>query len=175
MRALVQKLEAILLVTGEALSFKELADLLECHSNDVQAAAKELQEALVDHGISILISPDSVRLVTSPAVSEWIGTVWAEDAPELTAAGAETLAIVAYRGPVTRGEVEAVRGVDCRRIIRQLVRSDLIRAIGSSQNPQYIVTDAFLRNLGLSSVEQLPDFAVLSSDEKIAAVLEGKV
>jgi segregation and condensation protein B len=97
-----------------------------------------------------------------------------ETTGELTKPSLETLTIVAYRGPLTKAEIEQVRGVNCSMILRNLMMRGLVESMGEHGNPltQYRVTMDFLRFLGLSSVEELPDYDTLRSSENVRRVLE---
>ncbi|MBT7553409.1 SMC-Scp complex subunit ScpB, partial [bacterium] len=94
---------------------------------------------------------------------------------ELSKPSLETLTIVAYRQPIAKEELEQIRGVNCSVILRNLLIRGLVEARESKGDlvPMYSVTIDFLRHLGIDSVEQLPDFAKLNSNENLQALIEG--
>lgn len=168
-----QKIEALLFLAGEAVSRRELGRLLQLTPPAVAAAVAELHAALSERGISLVETATHVQLATSPAVSEYVTTYIQGETRDISAAAAETLAIIAYRGPVTRAEIDAIRGIDSRRMIRSLLVRGLIRRDSSSQEATgYSITPEFLLHLGLQRREELPRFAELSSHEKITELLE---
>lgn len=113
--------------------------------------------------------PDGWKMVLRPKYSLWVRLLREEPTPrKLGAAMIETLAVVAYRQPITRAEVEAIRGVASERALSRLVEMDLIRVTGRADLPgrplQYATTEHFLEFCGLSSLEQLPSSDVISPE-----------
>lgn len=114
--------------------------------------------------------PKGYRLVTGPAYAEWIRLLRAEPKPQrLSLASMETLAIVGYRQPVTRAEIEAIRGVSSDSALSTLLEQELIHVTGRADLPgrplQYGTTERFLEICGLSSLEELPASDVLSPNQ----------
>lgn len=174
MHALTQKIEALLFLAGEAVSLQELARLLTTEVSQIEVHVHELQDAYQGHGLSILSTESRVQLVTSATVASFVQDFLQHEAQELSAASAETLAIIAYRGPISRFDISAIRGVDSRRILQQLLLRNLIRkkTEGASRAVHYVISEEFLQHLGLSHVAQLPDFSALSADERVQRILE---
>lgn len=167
-----QKIEALLFAAGEAVAQEELAKLLAVSPEELNQAVQELQQQLADHGLSVIQTTSHVELVTSAAVAEYLATWLAGEEKDLSKAAAETLGIIAYRGPIARYDVDLIRGVDSRHIMKQLLRRGVIvRAQSTTPNPQYEITEDFLKHLGLTTREQLPQFEELSSHEKITRLL----
>lgn len=173
MNDILRKIEALLFLAGEAVSYKELGQLI---GQDVAGAKKgvaALAQELHDHGLAITATDTHAQLTTSLQVAQYLQQFLQGEAQHLSAAAAETLAIIAYRGPITRLDIEAIRGVDSRRMVRQLVARGLIRRRKlPAQLPQYSITEEFLQYLGLTAREQLPRFDELHSHEKIEQLLK---
>jgi segregation and condensation protein B len=128
--------------------------------------ALELRAA--DEGLVLIEGASGYRLVTHPRFARWVRILRAEPPPvKLSASALETLAVVAYRQPVTRGEIEAIRGVSAEAGVTRLLERDLIQVTGRADLPgrplQYGTTDHFLEFTGLKSLDELPASDVLSS------------
>lgn len=121
-----------------------------------------------DDGLLLIEGSSGYRLVTHPRVARWVRILRQEPPPlKLSASSVETLAIVAYRQPVTRGEIETIRGVSAEAGINKLLERDLIYIVGRADLPgrpiQYGTTDHFLEFVGIKSLDELPASDVLSS------------
>ena len=128
--------------------------------------ALELRAA--DDGLLLVEGASGYRLVTHPRFARWVRILRAEPPPvKLSGSSLETLAVIAYRQPVTRGEIEAIRGVSAEAGITRLLERDLIQVTGRADLPgrplQYGTTDRFLEFTGLKSIDELPASDVLSS------------
>ena len=113
--------------------------------------------------------PDGWRMVLRPQYATWVRLFREEPSPrKLGASIVETLAVVAYRQPITRAEAESIRGVACERALAKLVEMDLVRVTGRADLPgrprQYGTTEHFLEFCGLSTLEQLPASDVISPE-----------
>lgn len=172
MNETLQKIEALLFLAGEAVSYQELGQLIGRTAAEAKEGVKALGEELRDHGLTITATATHAQLTTSLGVSEYLQKFLQGPAQQLSAAAAETLTIIAYRGPITRLDIEAIRGVDSRRMLRQLVARGLVRRRKlPSQLPQYSITEEFLQFLGITAVEALPRFEELRNHEKIEQLL----
>lgn len=158
--ALDIKLEAVLFSAAEPLALTGLAKALGVSTSDVQAAIAVLQHRL-NGGIRLAKAGNSYRLVTAPEAAAAV-RAFLEDSSrsDLSRPALETLSIVAYRGPVTKSAVEAIRGVNSESMIRNLLARGLIVEAGHSNEPgqptQYAVSHAFLQHFGLTSTDDLP-------------------
>ena len=170
------QIESLLFIANRPLSAAKLAEALKAKKEQVEGAIDELAEkyAGADSGIRILRNAGAVQMATAPetaaAVQEFLKD---ETTGEMTRPSLETLTIVAYRGPISKAELEEIRGVNCSLILRNLMLRGLVEVKGEHGNPgaAYSVTMDFLRFLGVSSVEELPDFDRLNSHENIVRVL----
>ncbi|RPI21721.1 MAG: SMC-Scp complex subunit ScpB [Actinobacteria bacterium] len=157
-------LEAILFVAEEPITEAELAEVLEVPRTDVAAAVGDLQASLEGRGVCLRQVAGGWRMYSIPEARPYLERFAAtERAARLSAAALETLAVVAYQQPVSRGQVGEIRGVDSERALRTLERRGLVaevgRAPGSGQAVLYGTTDAFLEKLGINSVSDLPPLA----------------
>jgi len=154
------QLESILFFRGETVAVPECAKMLGVSVKDIQEVAEELSDALASRGIRLVSANDTLALATAPEMSEKIATLVQEDLErDLGKAGLETLAVIAYRGPVTRADIEYIRGVNSSFTIRQLLMRGLIER---TQNPTdarsfiYRPTVDLFRFLGITSTKELP-------------------
>jgi segregation and condensation protein B len=127
-----------------------------------------LEVAAADDGLTLVDGATGFRLATQPRFARWIRVLREQPQPaRLSQSSLETLAVVAYRQPVTRAEVEAVRGVSADAGIAKLLERELIAIVGRAELPgrpiQYGTTDRFLELVGIKSVDELPASDVLSS------------
>jgi len=153
-------LEALLFVAERPLSRREIANLAGVPREDVDQRLGDLEVALRDRGIRLLVAGDRVELATAPEAGALIARYLGVDAVRLTPASLETLAIVAYRQPVTKAAVERVRGVDSDYTIRSLVHRRLVVELGRAAAPGrpilYGTGFDFLERFGMTSLEELP-------------------
>lgn len=128
--------------------------------------AAELRAA--DDGMLLIEGNSGYRIVTHPRFARWVRVLRSEPPPvKLSQSSVETLAIIAYRQPVTRGEIETIRGVSAEAGVNKLLERELIYVVGRADLPgrpiQYGTTDAFLEFVGVKSIDELPASDVLSS------------
>lgn len=167
-----QRIQALLFVAGEAVAKTELVELIKEPIAAVDNYLTELREVLSNQGLTLVTTSTHVQLTTTPEVADYLAQFQKEDIGELTKAGAETLAIIAYRGPISRYDIDLLRGVDSRSILRQLIRRGTVRRLQrSGRTPLYDITEDFLLNLGIARREDLPDFATLASSAAVEGVL----
>ncbi len=156
----VAELEALLFVAERPLSRREIAALAGVDAETVDARLGDLEVALRDRGIRLVSDDESVQLTTTPQAGALIARYVGSDPARLSPAGLETLAIVAYRQPVTRGLIERIRGVDSDYVVRALMHRRLIREQGRADTPGrpylYGTTFEFLERFGLTSLADLP-------------------
>ncbi len=162
----VALLEAILFVAEEPITPGELAEVLEVPPRGVEAELAALQAALHDAGRGVVLREvgGGWRLYSHPGARAHLERFAAtEKATKLSAAALETLAVVAYRQPVSRGQVGEIRGVDPEHALRTLERRGLVAAVGHAPGPGqailYGTTDLLLEKLGINDVTELPPLA----------------
>lgn len=153
-------LEALLFIAERPLSRREIGTLAGVDHETVDARLGDLEVTLRARGIRLLSSGDRVELATAPEAGGLIGRYVGADAVRLTPASLETLAIVAYRQPVTKSSVERIRGVDSDYSIRSLLHRRLVVELGRADAPGrpilYGTAFDFLERFGLTSLEDLP-------------------
>jgi segregation and condensation protein B len=153
-------LEALLFVAERPLRRREIAALAGTDAETVDARLGDLEVSLRERGIRLLIDGDQVELATAPDAGALVARYVGADAVRLSPASLETLAIVAYRQPVTRGAIERIRGVDSDYTVRSLLHRRLIVELGRSAAPGrpflYGTGFDFLERFGLTSLEELP-------------------
>ena len=162
-------LEALLFAVGEAVEINKLADSIGVKPKDVENAYEELNKRYDsdDYGIRIIKLDDKLQLCTKNMYyDKLINLVNIPKKYILTDVLLETLSIVAYKQPVTRLEIEQIRGVSCQHAVNKLIEYNLITEVGRLDAPGKAIlfgtTDDFLRSFGISSMEDLP---VVSSDK----------
>jgi segregation and condensation protein B len=157
-------LEALLFVAERPLRRREIAALGGTDAATVDARLGDLEVSLRERGIRLLIDGDQVELATSPEAGALVARYVGADAVRLSPASLETLAIIAYRQPVTRGAIERIRGVDSDYTVRSLLHRRLIVELGRSEGPGrpflYGTGFDFLERFGLTSLEELPPLDV---------------
>ncbi len=173
-------IESLLFVSGKAISISKMAEILKKDKREIVQVADELmQEYNQDsRGVHIQRTAQSYQMASSPACAYIIKDfVKSEQTGELTKPSLETLTIIAYRGPITKAELEQIRGVNCSLIIRNLLIRGLIESKEDKEKMAtvYSITFDFLRFLGLDKAEDLPDFDKLNSDENLKKLLEQNV
>lgn len=157
------RLEAVLFVAPEPLSTRRLADLLQEGAAEVEGALGRLAERYqgADRGVHLREIAGGWRLLTNPDCSEAVAALSGQRQSErLSAAALETLAIVAYKQPVSRAEIERIRGVGVGPVLRTLLELDLLRVVGREEELGrallYGTTTSFLDRFGLKSPKDLP-------------------
>ena len=162
-REMMGIIESILFVSGDPVSAKEIGQILELDVRKVRKLLNKMCDCFnfERRGLQIIIANDTYQLATRPEHSEYIEKYMGKERTQiLSQASIETLAIIAYQQPVTKAEIEAVRGVKCDYIINTLVNRGYIKEVARKDTPGrpilYGTTDLFLRSFGLSSLEDLP-------------------
>lgn len=169
--------ESMMFVWGQPLDVKEAAEIFNINWKDAYEYFKELQEEYEQEGRGIRIREvnKSFQFVTAEENIEYIERLCTPvKHKRLSQSALEVLAIVAYKQPVTKGEIEAVRGIKCDRVIEGLQKKDLVAEVGRSSaigRPiLYGTTDTFLKYFGFENLKELPDIGNLEnlSDIEVA-------
>lgn len=165
-------IEAVLFTMGESVEISRLADVIEEDVKTTKAILKEMEEKYEreERGIALTQFEDAVQLCTKADMYEYLIRI--AKAPRkmtLTDTVLETLSIIAYKQPVTRVEVERVRGVSCDHAINKLLEYDLITELGRMDAPGrpllFGTTEQFLRCFGVKSLEELPELNPVQVEE----------
>lgn len=155
------KIEAILFWKAEPITISKLATLLNVQEADIHDALEDLKEKLDGRGITIVEWENEITLSTAPSASEIIETLTKEELiKDLGKAGLETLSIILYKGPVTRADIDYVRGVNSSYILRNLAIRGLIVKDGNTYKPSL----ELINYLGIKNISELPDIEHIRSE-----------
>lgn len=170
---LMGALESVLFIAGEPLPKAELTRVFQMNALELNVLLGELESELASakRGIRLFTTDDTVQLVSAPEYNDWLVRLLAPPQEKnLSDSMMETLSVIAYRQPVTRADIEAVRGVRCEYAVSQLLKQGFIRELGRKDavgRPMLFgTTDAFLRRFGLHSLEELPPMPEIETDEE---------
>ena len=178
-------IEAILFASGNGIAISELTDRLELQKSEVNRAISTLKVKYGgDSGVRLLTYGGKIQFGTNPAYADSVTQVLSQiKEKELSAAALETIAIIAYRQPVTRLEIEQIRGVNCDYAVQVLLKHNMIEAVGRKDvvgKPiLFGTTEDFLKRFQISGLSELPDYEQLLENikvlnEKRAAPIEAK-
>jgi segregation and condensation protein B len=161
--------EAVLFSLGAPIERRRLADTIEVDQRTLASVLDALDASLEGRGLMLQRHDDLVQLVTRPEASAAVRRLLNPEVPgRLSPAAYETLAIIAYRQPLTKAAIEEVRGVDCERVLEGLLARGLIEERGRLEAPGtprlFGTTIRFLQLLGVSRVEDLPGVADAEAD-----------
>lgn len=155
--------EAILFVYAEPLSVEKLVKITKRNKADVEQALKALEGLYKGRGLTLLKKDGMHQLGSSSEHAKYIeDLVKGEFSEELSRAGVETLAVIAYKGPITRVDIEFLRGVNSSFTIRNLLMRGLVERVDNPKDARsylYRISFDFLKHFGLSAIEELPQFA----------------
>jgi segregation and condensation protein B len=156
--------EALLFVASEALDFRRLAKQVGADERAVALAVARLQEEYTGRGVIVREIAGGYRMATAPHVRAVVEAYLLPPKQSLSVPALETLAIIAYNQPVTKAEIEAIRGVNSDSVVNTLLERGLIEEAGRKdvvgRPMQYKTTAAFLEAFGLNSLDDLPDLAL---------------
>lgn len=181
MDKLKQIVEAALLAAGEPLTLERLQELFLEEERPEKKALCDALAALSDdymgRGIEVAEVGGGFRINVREQFAPWVSRLWEERAPRYSRALMETLALIAYRQPITRGEIEEVRGVSVSsNIVKTLLEREWVRVVGSRDVPGkpslYATTREFLNYFGLKSLDQLPTLQQIRDLDSINRELE---
>lgn len=158
--SLLAHLEAVLFSAAKPVPIALLGELFDCATEDAEALLEQYANRLVvdKRGLRLIVSGVGAELVSAPESSEYVSKIRQRE-DRLSPAAMETLAVIAFKQPVTKSEIEEVRGVNCEKVLKHLVSRDLVMELGRKESigrpVLYGTTDTFLRSVGIESVETL--------------------
>lgn len=161
---LLSKIEAVLFAYGEPISIERLGKILKITSTELETALKDLETELSrqERGIVLIKNTGKIQLATKPELTGLLEDIIKQEFTEdLTPAALETLSIIAYAGPISRADIEYIRGVNSSFTMRNLLLRGLVeRTIDPKRANAYIYTASFdlIKRLGILKVEDLPDY-----------------
>lgn len=177
-------IESMMFVWGEPLSVKAVADIFNTDKKEIYDCFKELQEEYEQEGRGIVIREvnKSFQFVTRKENLDYIERLCTPVRKRrLSQSALETLAIVAYKQPVTKGEIEAIRGIRCDRVMDGLIKKRLVDEVGRADSVGrpilYGTTDEFLKQFGFETLKDLPEIedieGALTEEDEDAPVIDG--
>lgn len=181
--------ESMMFVWGEPLPVKQAADVVGISPEEAKELFLELKDEYDQEGRGLEIREinDTFQYVTREKNAEYIERLCTPvKSKRLSQSALEVLAIVAYKQPVTKGEIEAIRGIKCDRVMEGLIAKGIVEAVGRSQaigRPiLYGTTDLFLKNFGFTSLKDLPEIEDIESaintedaEEPVAEIYDGQM
>lgn len=179
---LTKQIEAILMVSPEPLSSEHGAEVLGVTITEFESAIEALQEFYLrsDRGFFLQRVAGGYRFASSPEMSDVIERfALSQSPPRLSSAALETLAIVAYRQPISRAQIASIRGVNSDYVVRLLVSMGYIESSGNDPGPglakYYVTTTAFLDKLGIYSLSELPSIDGFMPEREAVEALEASL
>ena len=156
------RLEGLLFYKGTPQKKLALLQVLGVEEDDLNAATEALNERLSSGATRLIETETELQLVVAPELDTLIETVRKDELKrDIGKAGAETLAIILYKGPITRPEIDRIRGVNSAFILRNLLVRGLIERTTAGKTYQFDITPALLAHLGITSKLELPDYSVI--------------
>lgn len=171
-KKMIGVIEAILFTMGESVEIAKLAEVLDTDKKEILVVLEEMKLSYEEEerGISLIFLENAVQLCTKPELYEYlIKMAKNQKTMTLTDSVIETLSIVAYKQPVTKLDIERIRGVSCEYAMNKLMEYDLVREVGRMDAPGrpmlFGTTEQFLRSFGVQSLEQLPQVNPVQVEE----------
>jgi len=159
---LQKQIEAVLFWKGEPISIKKLSQIFGKKEDEISSALKEIEKKLEGRGVSLIFKEDEVTLGTSKDTSDIIEKLTKEELiKDLGRAGLETLSIIIYQGPISRAEIDYIRGVQSNFILRNLMIRGLVEKVPNPKDMRgflYKSTFELLSHLGLTKIEDMPEY-----------------
>lgn len=166
--SLESQIEALLFWKAEPVSLKKLSTLLGKESGEIETALVNLQEQLKNRGLSLVRLEDEVTLGTAKEASELIESLTKDElTKDLGKAGLETLSIILYQGPLSRADIDYIRGVNSQFILRNLLVRGLIERIDNPEDQRsflYKPTLELISYLGVSQITKMPEYETVRKD-----------
>jgi segregation and condensation protein B len=170
-------IESILFARGEEISCSQLAKIIEVKKESIVAAVDELISEYQEEkrGFGLVKNGDNIQMVTNPKNAQMVEKTIKKNLQEnLSRTALEVLAIVAYRGPVSRADIEAIRGVNSSFTLRNLLMRGLIIK-NTNENDQrgylYNISTEFIKKMGMGQINELPDYESLSKDKRVESII----
>ncbi len=169
-------IESLLLASGKPVSIALLKKTLDLSTEVLEQTLEDMVRRYntQESGIHLIVHDGTVVFTTNPATAEIVRVFLKQEMiGELTRPSLETLTIIAYRGPITKPEIEQIRGVNCSLILRNLLIRGLIEERDDTTRLQSVYTVAvdFLKHLGIHCVQELPDYDKLNTHDKISELM----
>jgi len=177
--SLKAQIESLLFISSKPLTVLDLSKFLKTEKKELEKVLLNLQSDYHEKGsgLQLISNNNKYQLTTSSKNSELVREFLQQEiSGELSQPSLETLTIIAYRGPISKTDLERIRGVNCSLILRNLLIRGLVEEQKSySEQKIYNVSLEFLRYLGLEDLKQLPDYDKLNKDQTISDFLNGSL
>lgn len=155
-------IESLLFVSGEPVKIKKLVKITGALKPEVENALMLIGADFKNRGFRLIKNSNEAQIVTAPENSKFVNKLIKSDTREnLSEASLETLAVIAYRGPATRAQIENIRGVNCSFILRNLLIRGLVERMDNlkdSRSYLYKITFDFMKKMGIEKIEDLPKY-----------------
>lgn len=177
MANLKSKIESLLFVAGRPLNLKKISEEVGGKKDEVKKAIDELIDECKrsGRGVQVMEIDGEYQMSTNPDSSKMVKEFLKDEITgELTRPALETLTIIAYRGPISKPDLEQIRGVNCSLILRNLMIKGLVEAKAADKGGEalYNITFDFMRYLGINKTSELPDYEKLSKSEILEKILD---
>ena len=174
-------IEGLMFVWGDPLSLEDIKDILEINKKE----AKEIIEEMIDdfnytrRGVQIIQIKNKYQMTTRHEHFEWLKKLYKPKSNKgLSSAALETLSIISYKQPITKFEIEVIRGVKCEKALKTLLEKNLIKEVGRLEKTGrpilYGTTDEFLKHFGLKSLTELPTLEEINNITKESKIRNDK-
>jgi len=163
------RIEGLLFASHQPLKVDTIAELLNIENSQIQKVIKELQEAYSskDHGFELIKVAGGFQFRTQKELKELMSRLYERKPPRISQANLEVLAVIGYKQPITRPEIEKIRGVDCTGVLKTLLERELIEMKGRTEGPGnpviYATTDKFLEWFQITALEELPPLSEIEA------------
>ena len=179
---LVSIIESILFINGEPIKKSKLVKILleKSKIEDIEKAIESLSEkySKAEAGLALIKKDNEIQLVSNPENAQYIeNLIKSELQDSLSNAALEVVSIIAYRSPISKSEIESIRGVNCSYTLRNLLLRGLIERNNDPRDGRsyvYSVSFDFLKKLGVDDVKELPEYATLSVDERVNSIINNE-
>lgn len=154
-------IENLLFISGEPMSFKKMAQILELEEENVIVATKELKEDFQNRGLRLIEKDNKIQIITAPEAGKYVEKLVAGHLKEdLSDSALETLSAISYLGPISKAEIEELRGVNCAFSLRNLLIRGLIEKAEShgGKAALYKTSFDFIKKLGIQEEKDLPEY-----------------
>lgn len=157
-------LEGLLFYFGDSLDIATLAEYTQREEVEIREALDVLRRDLESRGITLLLQNDKAALATNPEISEIIKRIQKEELEgELSKSAQEVLSIILYAGPISKGYIDYIRGVNSTVSLRNLVARSLVEKRVGGGKPEYVVTVDFLMSLGINAPSEIEEYNEIRS------------
>lgn len=171
-------IESVLFISGDPVKISRIAKITGAPHPEIENALMVLQgEYSGERGMIIIKKEDEAQMATNPENASFTSDLVKSEIQEgLSRAALEVLAVVAYKGPISRVDIDAIRGVNSAFTLRSLMIRGLLERTDNKDSRGYLynISFDFLKKLGIDSVEKLPDWENLSKDERVESIIDNK-